>query len=199
MFNADGSEAQMCGNGIRCFAKYLYDHGLCRKPQLQIETGAGVLQVDLETAGGQVRRVRVDMGEPILEAVRIPTRLPGDPVVNAPLSVGGQNLQVTCVSLGNPHCVSYAESLNDDLVLRLGPLVELDPHFPQRVNVEFVQVLSPQEVRQRTWERGSGETLACGTGAIAVCVAGVLTGRTQRQLVVHLRGGDLELELERTR
>lgn len=193
MFNADGSEAQMCGNGIRCFAKYLYDHGLCRKPQLQIETGAGVLQVDLETAGGQVRRVRVDMGEPILEAARIPTRLPGDPVVNALLSVGGQNLQVTCVSLGNPHCVSYVESLNDDLVLRLGPLVEHDPQFPQRVNAEFVQVLSPREVRQRTWERGSGETLACGTGASAVCVAGVLTGRTQRQLVVHLRGGDLEL------
>ena len=194
MFNADGSEAEMCGNGIRCFAKYLYDHGICRQPRMHIETGAGVLAVDLETQAGTVRRVRVDMGEPILQADRIPTRLPGDPVVDAALTVAGCTLAVTCVSMGNPHCVIYREQLNDELVLGLGPQLENHPDFPSRVNVEFVQVLCPGEVRQRTWERGSGETLACGTGASAVCVAGVLTGRTQRKVTVHLRGGDLDLE-----
>ncbi len=194
MFNADGSEAEMCGNGIRCFAKYLYDHGICRRPRMPIETGAGVLWVDLETHEGVVRRVRVDMGEPILEAERIPTRLPGNPVVDAVLPLNDQSMEVTCVSMGNPHCVTYVDELTDSLVRDIGPQIERHTHFPQRVNVEFVQIQSSREVRQRTWERGSGETLACGTGASAVCVAGVLTGRTDRQLVVHLLGGDLELE-----
>ncbi len=194
MFNADGSEAEMCGNGLRCFAKYLHDHSLCTKPRMQIETGAGILEVDVETKEGAVSRVRVDMGPPILTPDQIPTRIAANPVVEAPLRVDERTLSVTCVSMGNPHCVTYVEQLNDELVLGLGPRVENDPHFPQRVNVEFVQVITPNVVRQRTWERGSGETLACGTGASAVCVAGVLTGRTQRQLTVHLLGGDLELE-----
>jgi diaminopimelate epimerase len=194
MFNADGSIAEMCGNGIRCVAKYVYDHGLCRRENLRIETGAGVLTLDVETQDGHVDRVRVDMGEPILEADRIPTTLPGNPVADVELPVANQRLRVTCLSMGNPHCVSFVDEATDELVLGLGPKIEHDAHFPQRVNVEFVEVLSPNEVRQRTWERGSGETWACGTGASAVCVAGVLTHRTERKILNHLRGGDLELE-----
>jgi diaminopimelate epimerase len=194
MFNADGSEAEMCGNGIRCFAKYLYDHGICRKNELQIETGAGVLSLRVETAGGLVDRVRVDMGEPILQAERIPTTLPGSPVVDASLPIGDRRFTVTSVSMGNPHCVIFVDEADDHLVLGYGPQIEVDGHFPARVNVEFVEILGRGEVRQRTWERGSGETWACGTGAGAVCVAGVLTGRTDRKILNHLRGGDLELE-----
>jgi len=194
MFNADGSESEMCGNGIRCLAKYVYDHGICRRERLKIETGAGVLTLDVETWAGLVNRVRVDMGEPILEAGRIPTTFPGDPVTDVELHVGDSRLQVTCVSMGNPHCVTFVDEATDELVLGLGPQIERDPHFPNRVNVEFVEILSGDEVRQRTWERGSGETWACGTGASAVCVAGVLTRRTERRILCHLIGGDLELE-----
>ena len=194
MFNADGSEAEMCGNGIRCVAKYVFDHGICPRETLSIETGAGVLQLDLIVNGGRVERVRVDMGEPILESPRIPTTLPGSPVVNRELVVGGQVLSVTCVSMGNPHCVIFVDRATDQWVLGLGPQIECDPHFPARVNVEFVEVESRTVVRQRTWERGSGETWACGTGASAVCVAGVLSGHTERRITNHLLGGDLELE-----
>ncbi len=200
MFNADGSEAEMCGNGIRCLAKYLYDHGRCRRKTLAIETGRGVLSLELEVGGdGRVERVRVDMGEPILQPDRIPTTLPGDPArpggaaVDVPLTVGGRTIRVTCVSMGNPHCDTFDEWLTERDVLGLGPLVETDPHFPQRVNAEFVEVVGPGEVRMRVWERGSGETLACGTGACAVCVAGALSGRTARKVLVHLPGGDLDL------
>jgi diaminopimelate epimerase len=194
MFNADGSEAQMCGNGIRCLAKLVYERGICRRQSLKIETLAGVLHLALETSNGRVQRVRANMGEPILEADRIPTRLAGDPVVNVDLPVAGRTVQVTCVSMGNPHCVLFVDQADDDMVLGLGPAIETDPHFPERTNVEFVEVVSPSEVRQRTWERGSGETWACGTGASAVCVAGLLTQRTGRKVVSHLLGGDLELE-----
>lgn len=193
MFNADGSESEMCGNGIRCVAKYVYDHGIARRPTLRIQTGAGILTLDVEAPRGTVERVRVDMGEPILEAARIPTRLPGSPVVLAPLNIGGRTFPVTAVSMGNPHCVVFVDRADDDWVLRIGPQVETAPEFPARVNVEFIEVLSPREVRQRTWERGSGETWACGTGASAVCVAGVLAGKTERRIVNHLLGGDLEL------
>jgi diaminopimelate epimerase len=193
MYNADGSEAEMCGNGIRCVAKYVYDHGICRQPTLRIETGAGVLTLELEIADDRVQRVKVDMGQPILAAQRIPSRWTGDRVVERPLQVAGRTLAVTCVSMGNPHCVTYVDQLTDDLVLGLGPQIERHEMFPQRVNVEFVERLGPTRVRQRTWERGSGETLACGTGAAAVCVAGVLTGRTERRLTVELLGGKLEL------
>lgn len=194
MFNADGSEAEMCGNGVRCLAKYVYDHGIARKNLLRIETGRGVLNIHLETESGKVTRARVDMGEPILEAAKIPTLLPGSPVVDRELAVDGQVFRATCVSMGNPHCVIFVDKATDDLVLRTGPKIEKHEKFPARVNVEFVEIVTPAEVRQRTWERGSGETWACGTGASAVCVAGVLTGRTQRKLLIHLLGGDLELE-----
>jgi len=193
MFNADGSEAEMCGNGLRCVAKYVYDHGICRNQRLKLQTGRGVLTVDLEIAGDKAERVRVNMGAPILDANQIPTKLPGNPPVNAPLKVDGRIFQVTCVSMGNPHCVIFVERATDELVLGFGPKIERAPEFPARVNVEFVEVIGPSEVRQRTWERGSGETLACGTGASAVCVAGVLTGRTDRRIINHLLGGDLEL------
>ncbi len=194
MFNADGSESEMCGNGIRCVAKYVYEHGIAAKSTLQIETGRGVLALDLSIEDGKVDRVRVNMGAPILDGPKIPTTLPGNPVVNAPLEVVGRTLQVTCVSMGNPHCITYVEKLSDEWVQVVGRAIETDPHFPQRVNAEMIEVISPREVRMRVWERGSGETQACGTGACAVCVAGVLTGRTERKLLVHLPGGDLELE-----
>ncbi|HJN12896.1 MAG: diaminopimelate epimerase [Pirellulaceae bacterium] len=194
MFNADGSEAEMCGNGIRCVAKYVYDHGLCRQSNLKIETACGVLSLDLETNGGVVTRVRTDMGEPILQADQIPTTLPGDPVIDRDLDVAGEHLAVTCVSMGNPHCIVFVEQATDALVLETGPRIETHEAFPEKVNVEFIEVISPQEVRQRTWERGSGETWACGTGASAVCVAGVLSGRTERKILNHLLGGCLELE-----
>jgi diaminopimelate epimerase len=194
MFNADGSEAEMCGNAIRCVAKYLYDHGLRRQPTLRIETGNGVLTLDVETTNGLVDRVRVDMGEPILESARIPTTLPGSPVVDTELFVDGDSFQVASVSMGNPHCIVFVERATDELVLGIGPQIEKHEAFPAKVNVEFVEVISPTEVRQRTWERGSGETWACGTGASAVCVAGVLAGRTERKILNHLLGGDLELE-----
>jgi diaminopimelate epimerase len=199
MFNADGSAAEMCGNGIRCVAKYLYDHGVCRKETLHIESAGRTLALDLRLANGKVDRVRVDMGEPILIPAQIPTKLrspkgPEVPVVDVPLSVGGRELRVTCVSMGNPHCVTFVDEPTDELVLGIGPLVENNENFPTRVNVEFVKVVGSKELVQRTWERGSGETFACGTGACAVCVAGVLTGRTGRNVTIHLRGGDLEIE-----
>jgi diaminopimelate epimerase len=194
MFNADGSEAEMCGNGIRCVAKYVYDHGIARKERLAIETVRGVLALDLEIAQGKVARVRVNMGTPILEAAKIPTTLSGDPPVRHPLSAAGRDFEVTCVSMGNPHCVTFVEKLSDDWVLRVGPAVERHPAFPRRVNAEFIQLVSPREVHMRVWERGSGETQACGTGACASAVAGVLAGLTERRIVAHLPGGDLELE-----
>lgn len=199
MFNADGSESEMCGNGLRCVAKYVYDHNIAKKPMLKIETGRGVLSVDLEIENGKARRVRVNMGEPILEAAKIPTTLPGDPPVNAKLAVGGRTFEATCASMGNPHATVFVgeeffAKAGRDLVAEFGPLIENAPEFPRRVNAHFVKVLSRGEVTMRTWERGSGITLACGTGACAVCVAGVLSGRTDRKLLAHLPGGDLELE-----
>ena len=199
MFNADGSEAEMCGNGIRCVAKYVYDHGICAKKHLKIETGAGILALDLEAENGKVHQVRVDMGKPILLASEIPTTLSPNPkfnnqIVDVPLAAGGHEFLVTCVSMGNPHCVIFVDKATDDLVLGVGPLIENDSRFPARTNVEFIEIISPTEVRQRTWERGSGETLACGTGASAVCVAGVLSGRTERKIKNELLGGSLILE-----
>ncbi len=191
MYNADGSEAEMCGNGVRCVAAYVYNHGLVRKPTLTVETGRGVLTLELEVGGGVVRQVRVDMGEPILEAARIPTTLPGNPPVEVPLP--NHPFKVTCVSMGNPHCVAFVEQVTDQQVLGVGPQVERDPAFPRRTNVEFARINRPDDLTMRVWERGSGETLACGTGACAVAVAGVLTGRTQRRVTAHLPGGDLHL------
>ncbi len=203
MFNADGSEAEMCGNGIRCVAKYAYDHGLSRNNPLKVETGRGVLTLQLEITAGKVERVTVDMGEPILEAEKIPTTMPGPRVVNLaehslPLTETwakecGLDPRVTCVSMGNPHVILYCTEVAQVPLDRIGPELETAPIFPRRINVHFVQVQSPEEVTMRTWERGSGITLACGTGACSVVVAGVLTGRTQRRITAHLPGGDLQL------
>jgi diaminopimelate epimerase len=196
MFNADGSESEMCGNGIRCVAKYVYDQGIAGKNSLQIETGAGVLDLRLDIGSdGKTEQVTVDMGAPILEAPEVPTTLLSNGnVVDHLVEFAGHQVSVTCVSMGNPHCVVFVDSASDEQVLGLGPKIENDSRFPNRTNVEFIEVISPTEVKQRTWERGSGETWACGTGASAVCVAGVLTGRTERKILNHLLGGDLVLE-----
>jgi diaminopimelate epimerase len=204
MFNADGSEAEMCGNGVRCVAKLVYDSGLAQKSVLTIETGRGILTLELETAGGKVRSVRVDMGEPILEAAKIPTTLPGPRVIDYPhpplpaalpwAEAAGLDARLTCVSMGNPHAVLFCRDAAGVPLESVGPELENAPVFPRRINVHFVQVHSPGEVTMRTWERGSGVTLACGTGACAVAVAGVLTGRTRRQITAHLPGGDLRLD-----
>jgi len=198
MFNADGSESEMCGNGLRCVAKFVYDHGIAVKPQLTIETGRGVLTVDLEVHQGKVERVTVDMGEPILQASDIPTTLPGHPPTEVPIDIDGTTLAFTCISMGNPHAVTFVEKITDDLVLRIGPKVEKHPAFPRRTNVEFIEVYRPEEARMRVWERGSGETLACGTGACASVVAGVLTGRFARRVTMHLLGGDLQIDWNET-
>jgi diaminopimelate epimerase len=202
MFNADGSEPEMCGNGVRCVAKMAFDHGLSRNNPMKVETGAGVLTLHLETKAGKVEQVTVDMGEPILEAERIPTTLPGPRVVDQPLPsmyagaewLGKQNLSLTCVSMGNPHVILYCPDVAEVPLAVVGPMLEHGPMFPRRINVHFVQVKSRNEVIMRTWERGSGITLACGTGACSVCVAGVLSGRTDRKLLAHLPGGDLRLQ-----
>ncbi|MCA9192600.1 MAG: diaminopimelate epimerase [Planctomycetales bacterium] len=199
MFNADGSESEMCGNGIRCVAKYVYDHGICRQPNLQIETGAGILELELEVVGGLVSQVTVDMGIPRTQPAQIPTSIgDGDAIINRAETFGDREFVITCVSMGNPHCVIFVPSATDELVLKYGPLIENDPRFPRRTNVEFVEIVSPTELRQRTWERGSGETWACGTGASAVSVAGVLTGICERSVLIHLRGGDLRLRWDAT-
>jgi diaminopimelate epimerase len=206
MFNADGSEAEMCGNGVRCVAKLAYDHGLSRRNPLRVETGRGVLMLHLAVKGVKVEQVRVDMGEPILEAEKIPTLLPGERIIDQPFpsftdhgegywyNDCGLDPRMTCVSMGNPHLVIYCKDVAKVPLEKVGPILETAGVFPKRINVHFVQVHSNEEVTMRTWERGSGITLACGTGACAVCVAGVLTGRTGRQLLAHLPGGDLRLE-----
>jgi diaminopimelate epimerase len=197
MFNADGSESEMCGNGIRCVAKFVHDHGIAKKPTLTIETGRGILTLDLEIRNGKVEQARVNMGEPILDAARIPTTLPGDPPIGVPLGAslaGAQALKATCVSMGNPHCVIFVDEITNHHVHGIGPEIEKAAIFPRKTNVEFVKVNRRGDVTMRVWERGSGETLACGTGASAVCVAGVLSERTDRKVTVHLLGGDLHLE-----
>lgn len=206
MFNADGSEAEMCGNGVRCVAKYIYDHQIAQKPVVTVETGRGVLTLAIEAEGGRAKRVRVDMGEPFLAAELIPTTLPGPRVIDAEWPAGeidldpsalsdlGVDPRLTCVSMGNPHVVLYCRDVERIPLDRIGPKLETARCFPKRINVHFVEVLSRGEVRMRTWERGSGITQACGTGACAVCVAGVVTNRTGARLLAHLPGGDLELE-----
>jgi len=198
MFNADGSEAEMCGNGVRCVAKYAYDHGLTKSNPMRVQTGRGVLSLALEIDGGKVKRVTVDMGEPIVEPREIPVdsqRLSaGSAKHEHRLSAGDAKFDAIFVSMGNPHAVIYTADVKNIDVARLGPLIEHHPAFARRINVHWVQVHLPSEVTMRTWERGSGITLACGTGACAVCVAGVLSGRTNRKLLTHLPGGDLQLE-----
>jgi diaminopimelate epimerase len=198
MFNADGSESEMCGNGIRCVAKYSFDHGLTKNNPMRVETGRGVLTLSLVTHAGKVRDVTVDMGEPILELAKVPVdatrviRAAGEHVYQLSLPLGA--IDATFVSMGNPHSVTFVPDVKAIELERIGPVVENHPAFPRRINAHFVQIVSRDEVIMRTWERGSGITWACGTGACAVCVAGVLTGRTNRTLLAHLPGGDLTLE-----
>jgi diaminopimelate epimerase len=196
MFNSDGSESEMCGNGIRCVAKYAYDHGIVSKQEISAETGAGILTLRLfANDRDKVEKVRVNMGKPRLTRGEIPmTGEAGAKVIGAPLNILHTTFQITCASMGNPHCVIFVDDVESFQVEKYGPLIENHDLFPRRTNVEFVQIISRTEVRQRTWERGAGETLACGTGASAVCVAGVLNGLTEKKILNHLSGGDLELE-----
>jgi diaminopimelate epimerase len=196
MYNADGSRGEMCGNGIRCCAKYVYEAGRARKTHLTAETDAGIKELDLVLEGGKVTAVRVNMGAPILERAEIPMLGPPGSVVAEPLHVQDHVFTVTAVSMGNPHCVLFVEDPQRFPVERVGRVIETLPIFPRRTNVEFVKVLSRTEVVQRTWERGSGETSACGTGACAVVVAGRLNGLLDAKVTVHLAGGDLAIEWE---
>lgn len=194
VLNADGSEAEMCGNGIRCFAKYLYEHGLTQKTDLVIQTGAGLIRPSLTVEDGKVTWVRVDMGEPRLTRGLIPMTGEAEaPAQGVELPLPDCTYTGHCVSMGNPHCVIFVDSISDEMVLQHGPLIEHHALFPARTNVEFIEVLSPSELRMRVWERGSGETLACGTGASASTVAAILAGHTGREVTVHLRGGDLRI------
>jgi len=194
MYNADGSRGEMCGNGIRCVGKYAWEHGLARENPLRVETDAGIKTLELEISNGKVRSVDVDMGKPILDPARIPVRFDAATVIDAPLEVGGEIHRVTCVSMGNPHCVLFVSDVDELDLAAVGPRFEHHERFPKRINTEFVQVLSPTEVRMRVWERGSGETAACGTGACAAAVAAALTRRTGRRVRVHLLGGDLDID-----
>ncbi|HZR82493.1 MAG TPA: diaminopimelate epimerase [Candidatus Binatia bacterium] len=196
MYNADGSRGEMCGNGIRCVAKYAWDHGLARKNPMAIETDCGIKTVVLEVVGGRAEHATVDMGAPTLAPDAIPVAA-RERLVDAPVEIAGEHLRVTCVSMGNPHCVLFVPSVDDAPVTTLGPRIERDPLFPKRANVEFVELLGAapcERLRMRVWERGSGETAACGTGACAVAVAAALTGRAGRRVAIDLVGGRLELE-----
>ena len=195
IFNTDGSEAEMCGNGIRCFARYLYDFHLTDKKEFTVETGAGVLVPRLIFEGDTVSGVRVDMGEPILEGDEIPVKGFGHShVVNETLTVKGKDYAMTCVSMGNPHCVIYVDDAEGFPIHELGSSFEHHPAFPRKTNTEFVEVKDRGHVRMRVWERGAAVTLACGTGSCATAVAGVLTGRTDRSVEVQLDGGTLHVE-----
>jgi len=193
IFNSDGSEAEMCGNGVRLFAKYVYERKLTRRTELEIETLAGIIRPRLQIRSGEVLAVKVDLGAPRLDRKEIPMRGKPGQVINERLRVLGERFEVTCVSMGNPHCVLFVDDVDKFPVERIGPAIENHDFFPRRTNVEFVQVLSPTELRMRVWERGAGETLACGTGASASLVAANLTGRAERKAVAHLRGGDLKV------
>ena len=198
MYNADGSRAEMCGNGIRCVAKYVYDYGLTDKTRISVETLAGIKYLDLTVENGKVSLVRVDMGRPILEPENIPVQAEGSRVVDEPLTVDGKEYRMTCVSMGNPHAVIFVDQDVRKLPLeQIGPSFENHERFPKRINTEFARVLDRRTVEMRVWERGSGETLACGTGTCATAVACVLNGLTEDEITVHLLGGDLYIKWDR--
>ncbi len=207
MFNKDGSEGEMCGNGIRCVAKYAFDHGLSKSNPMRVETGRGVLTLQLRVEAGKVHQVTVNTGRPVFEASKVPVDLPVERVIDHPLPNDdprdvvpqwweecGLDPRMTCVNTGNPHVVLFCEDVSKVPLETVGPQLEFHRMFPKRANVHFAQVMSRDEVRMRTWERGSGITLACGTGAAAVCAAAAITGRTNRKILAHLPGGDLTLE-----
>lgn len=197
IYNADGSEAEMCGNGIRCVAKYVYDHNLTDKTEITVETGAGVLTLILYPENGKVQQVRVDMGEPVLTPAEIPVVSDNDRVIDEPIEVGGKTWNMTCVSMGNPHAVVFVDDTASFPLETYGPLFENHQRFPKRTNTEFVQIISRTEVNMRVWERGSAETWACGTGTCACVMACILNGKTEDKVLVHLRGGDLTIEYAR--
>lgn len=197
MYNADGSRGAMCGNGIRCVAKYVYDYGLTDKTTVTVNTGSGVKTLELQVEDGKVSRVKVNMGKPELETAKIPITAETGKVVDYPVSVLGTEYRITGVSMGNPHAVTFVSDLDGLDIQNIGPEFEHHPMFPDRVNTEFVRVLDRHTVQMRVWERGSGETLACGTGACAVAVASVLNGYTEPGVTVKLLGGDLEIFWDR--
>ncbi len=193
MYNADGSRGEMCGNGIRCVGKYVYDYGLTDKTQISIETLAGIKYLDLLVEDGKVKQVKVNMGSPLLKPEEIPIALEGESVVDEPIVVGGTEYRMTGVGMGNPHTVVFMDDVEHLEIEKVGPLFENHTCFPNRVNTEFVKVIDRKHVQMRVWERGSGETLACGTGACAVAVACILNGLTEEDLTVTLLGGDLQI------
>lgn len=198
MFNADGSEGKMCGNGIRCVAKYVYDNGMTDKEVITVETLSGIKTLQLAVSEGRVQAVTVDMGSPVLTPSQIPVKCEGDRMINQPVAVGGKEYYITCVSMGNPHAVVFTEEEVTALNLeKTGPLFEKHEIFPDRVNTEFIHVIDEKTIDMRVWERGSGETLACGTGACASVVACVLNHKTEDEVLVHLLGGDLEVRYDR--
>lgn len=194
IFNADGSEAQMCGNGIRCVAKYLYERGLKKSNRMTIETAAGLKTIELTTSDGDVTQIRVEMGTPELLRNDIPMLGENKQVVNEPLQVNDTVLYITCVSMGNPHCITFVDDVDSVDLNVIGKTIENHELFPERINVHFVQLISADKVKMRTWERGSGETLACGTGAVATGVACVLNNLTERVINTRLPGGELTVE-----
>lgn len=197
MYNADGSRGEMCGNGIRCVAKYVYDYGLTDQTHISVETLGGIKYLDLTVEEGRVRQVRVDMGRPMLCPAEIPVIANGESVIDMPIEVDGTEYRMTAVGMGNPHTVVFVEDVDGLEIEQIGPKFEHHPCFPNRVNTEFAKVLDRNTVKMRVWERGSGETLACGTGACAVAVACILNGLTENKVTVQLLGGDLLIEWDR--
>ena len=197
MYNADGSRSEMCGNGIRCVGKYVYDYGLTEKEHISVETLAGIKYLDLTVEDGKVKLVKVDMGSPELVPENIPIVADGNRVIDEPINVNGTEYRMTGVSMGNPHAVVYVEDVKGLDIETIGPAFENHERFPNRVNTEFVKVLDRSTVEMRVWERGSGETMACGTGACAVAVACILNGFTEDKVTVKLLGGDLQIEWDK--
>lgn len=198
MYNADGSRGEMCGNGIRCVAKYVYDYGLTDKTSISVETLGGIKYLDLTVEDGKVKLVKVDMGRPILTPSEIPVEAEGERAVDEPIETDGKEYRMTCVSMGNPHAVIFVDEDVKDIPLEMiGPKFENHKRFPNRINTEFARVLDRKTVEMRVWERGSGETLACGTGACAVAVSCILNGMTEDNVTVKLLGGDLQIEWDR--
>lgn len=197
MFNSDGSEAEMCGNAIRCVGKYVYDNKMTDKTSITIETLAGIKILDMTVVDEKVTYAKVDMGEPILKAEDIPVISDKFPVIGEEIDVNGKTFEFTCVSMGNPHAITYVDDTDTFEVEKIGKLVEIDEKFPKKVNVEFAQIIDNETIKMRVWERGSGETLACGTGACATLVASVLNNLTDRKAVVKLIGGDLLIEWDK--
>ena len=198
MYNADGSYGKMCGNGIRCVAKYVYDNGLTDKTEISVISGGAVKYLKLTVENGKVKKVRVNMGEPILKPSEIPVVGDGDKLVAVPIVVDNQVYEMTCVSMGNPHAVVFLDDVDDLKIEEIGPRFEQHERFPDRVNTEFVERIDRKNLKMRVWERGSGETMACGTGACATAVAAILNGYAERDVTVHLLGGDLEISWDET-